>query len=87
MGSRPIRQRMRDINLRALAAVSCMALLLGIGSSSHTQAPALASVVGQGTVSPAFAAPLGLDSRPHVRGDLWEVSGAVSVQDDPRWVF
>ena len=61
MGFRPVSQRLRDINLQALGKFSCLALVLGLESVSHPAGPVQAPSFSQGTASPSFATPLGLD--------------------------
>ncbi|MDR0209746.1 MAG: hypothetical protein LBJ33_11335 [Pseudomonas putida] len=87
MGFRPIRQRLCDINLQAAGKLSCLALILGLGlgSTSHPAASPATRAVSHGTATPPFAAPLGS----HTPVELRDVgfSGAVSLQDSPRWIF
>ncbi|HBN9936720.1 TPA: mucoid induction factor MucE [Pseudomonas aeruginosa] len=89
MGFRPVSQRLRDINLQALGKFSCLALVLGLESVSHPAGPIQAPSFSQGTASPSFATPLGLDGPARARAEMWNVglSGAVSVRDELRWVF
>ncbi|AVR66285.1 MULTISPECIES: mucoid induction factor MucE [Pseudomonas aeruginosa group] len=89
MGFRPVRQRLRDINLQAFGKFSCLALILGLESVGPPSTTPLAPVFNQGTSSPSFAAPLGLDNSARAGVELWNVglSGAVSVRDETRWVF
>ncbi|MFU1923887.1 mucoid induction factor MucE, partial [Klebsiella pneumoniae] len=55
----------------------------------HPAGPVQAPSFSQGTASPSFATPLGLDGPARARAEMWNVglSGAVSVRDELRWVF
>ena len=82
MGFRPVSQRLRDINLQALGKFSCLALVLGLESVSHPAGPVQAPSFSQGTASPSFATPLGLDGPARARAAMWNVgrSGAGRVR-------
>uniref|UniRef100_UPI00106CF77E mucoid induction factor MucE n=1 Tax=Pseudomonas aeruginosa TaxID=287 RepID=UPI00106CF77E len=70
MGFRPVSQRLRDINLQALGKFSCLALVLGLESVSHPAGPVQAPSFSQGTASPSFATPLGLDGPARARAEM-----------------